>query len=227
MGYECDEHTWTCPSAHTKYFAASGGICVTNVITAVQLQDDRIKLLLKRGDGGEWMTRKTLVTKWSGGDDMKVGGWQGKTQTVRGHYRGGKQRGWIWEREDESDNKRDGVAEKGAREKKWIEKIIKRRRRKQNIKRERMPSYPKAILLAGWQWVTFKVKITPRSSLAARCSDWASTAQQEHQLQVYKERQLTLYILSLYHTSPSFPGLKTDFLHCPVSRNFLLLYKKW
>lgn len=97
MGYECDEHTRTCPSAHTKYFAASGGICVTNVITAVQLQDDRIKLLLKRGGGGvgEWMTRKTLVTKWSGGDDMKVGGWQGKTQTVRGHYRGGKQRGWM------------------------------------------------------------------------------------------------------------------------------------
>lgn len=61
------------------------------------------------------------MTKWSGVDDMKVGGWQGKTQTVRGHYRGGKQRyerERIRKREDESDNKRDGVAEKEARENK-------------------------------------------------------------------------------------------------------------
>lgn len=52
-GCECTIVPPACTHAQALgIFAASGGICVANVITAVQLQDDRIKLLLKRGVGG-------------------------------------------------------------------------------------------------------------------------------------------------------------------------------
>lgn len=48
IGQRAGKHA--CTSAE-NFFAASGGICVANVITAVQLEDDRIKLLLKGGGG--------------------------------------------------------------------------------------------------------------------------------------------------------------------------------
>lgn len=55
------------PLAHEherwEFFAASGGICVANVITAVQLQDDRIKQLLR----GEWVGWGVLPGGWGGG----------------------------------------------------------------------------------------------------------------------------------------------------------------
>lgn len=69
---------------------------------------------------------------------------------------GMKKEGWKWQRERERKNK------------KYINKKLKTEHK------DRMPSYPKAILLAGRQWATFKVKITLRSSLAAGSGNKAS-----------------------------------------------------
>lgn len=43
------------------------------------------------------MTRKTLVTQWSGGDDMKVAAWQGDTGETA-HEDTKRHRGWTGKR---------------------------------------------------------------------------------------------------------------------------------
>lgn len=60
-----------------RIFAACGGICVANVITAVQLHDDRIKLLLKRESRVGGAGRGKEGGRWEGGEGGAGGGESG------------------------------------------------------------------------------------------------------------------------------------------------------
>lgn len=114
-----------------RIFAASGGICVANVITAVQLQDDRIKLLLKRESGEGEAGRGKEGGRWEGLGEGRVDDKKDISDTVvwRRRYESGSLAGRHRRnctrghketprldvkkrRRDESDGERDGAAER-------------------------------------------------------------------------------------------------------------------
>lgn len=165
--------------SHSNISAVRSRICVRNVITVAQLQEDSIKQLLERGrdDKKDKSTKMVLgeigrVRKW-GKDQQNSERW---VQKSRDTDPGNVQMGVIigqWQ-----------IEKKGKEQLQTKHKLnMKKKATKREGEREsECQVIPKLLCWQKKQWATFKVKITPRSSLSAGFSLQSQQTYQQPQL---------------------------------------------